>query len=733
MRLGRPFWLMAVLLAVGEPSWGLPDFTFLHVSDLHVPYALQQTQETLSQLPRGEALNLEPYGLRVEGPSFVIATGDLTEYGGGNGWWEQYLALWRDFPLPVYHQLGNHDNTWDCGRPRLRRIHGQAFYAFERFGAKFIGWDTATPQDPRPSVSTEGILWLQAELARTPPEQPLFFFCHHPLEGKEFASDYDRARLLDLLRTRNVVLLLVGHGHGARAWRLEGFDAVMGGSTFGKTPGFGIVAVKEDTLYVCHQYVAPERKMVPLLCKPLPQRSPFLEVVSLEPSEGKVFREGEPLAWRVRVEPSEKVQRARWALDGRAEGELTPRGEAWSLELKRKELTPGAHTLRFEFTDSEGQVTSRSVAFWLDGRPLSIVWKEHLPASCQSTPTVAGGRLYLGANDGHLYAFEAATGRILWRFPTGGEVRSQPQVIEGLILFGSADGSLYALKPDGSLAWRFEAGQPIYASPRWAQGEGGAVVFFGTNGGDAFALEAATGRILWRSEAPEYAIETAPAVGEDTVYFGAWDRFVYAFDRGSGVLRWRRPTRGSEGESGAARYFSPADCAPALIEGRLFVADRAYFLTLLDGQSGERLLSEERCVALAPSADGRSVYLRHTDHRVSKRRSDGSILWEAKVPTGYVATPPLEAGGRVFVLSSLGLLSVLDANDGSLLTQYQAFPFLYAFAAPAFDGERVYVVDMGGNLLALGVALGREDGKIAAEGAKHGKPAENVSGSSKAL
>lgn len=688
-------WLVAAWLGFLQAAWGLPDFTFLHLSDVHVP--VPGSEAAFAALPTSEPVSLAPYSVTVPPPSFAIVTGDLTEFGGGNGWWEKYLGLWRDLPYPIYQQLGNHDNTWDCSRPRLRQLHGQVFYAFERFGAKFIGWDTATPQDPRPSISTEGLLWLRAELERTPPEQPLFFFCHHAPQGQEFASGYDPARLLDLLRTRNVVLLLVGHGHGAQAWQLEGFDVVMGGSTFGQQPGFGLVSVQGNVLRVCHQFVAPEPKMEGLLEKPLPPRSPFLHVLPPYPPDGTVFAAHQPVEWSFEVEPPEAVRTGRWTLDGEETGELVWEGDAWKLRLERDQLAPGAHTLRCEFTDVEDRVTSRSLAFWRDAGPFQIAWKYQLSGSCQSTPTVADGRLYVGANDGCLYAFEAATGNLLWRFITGGEVRSQPAVAGGLICFGSADGNLYALTPDGVERWRFAAGSPIYASPLVAEGR----VICGTNAGDVLALDAATGNLLWRSDAPEYTVETPACTGDGAVYVGAWDRYVYALELADGSLRWRALSAGSDREGGAARYYSPADCGLAFAGGRIFAADRAYRLTILDARSGNRLHTEENCVALCASADGRAVYLRHTDNRVSQRRSDGSVVWETGVPTGYVAAPPVEAGGYVWLLSSLGTLSVLEAGTGGLVGQYRAFPGLYAFAAPAFDGERVYVADMGGNLLAL--------------------------------
>ncbi|RLC83359.1 MAG: hypothetical protein DRJ03_17410, partial [Chloroflexi bacterium] len=54
-----------------------------------------------------------------------------------------------------------------------------------------------------------------------------------------------------------------------------------------------------------------------------------------------------------------------------------------------------------------------------------------------SAPAVVDGRLYIGSNDGNLYALDAATGGELWRVVTGGPVVSSPAVAGGRVYFGS--------------------------------------------------------------------------------------------------------------------------------------------------------------------------------------------------------------------------------------------------------------------------------------------------------
>ena len=53
-----------------------------------------------------------------------------------------------------------------------------------------------------------------------------------------------------------------------------------------------------------------------------------------------------------------------------------------------------------------------------------------------SSPAVSGGLVYVGSNDGYLYALDAASGTERWRFGDG-RVISSPAVSGGLVYVGS--------------------------------------------------------------------------------------------------------------------------------------------------------------------------------------------------------------------------------------------------------------------------------------------------------
>jgi outer membrane protein assembly factor BamB len=73
------------------------------------------------------------------------------------------------------------------------------------------------------------------------------------------------------------------------------------------------------------------------------------------------------------------------------------------------------------------------------------IWRFRTPGNVISSGTVAGGVVFFGCEDGHLFALDVAAGGELWRFRTGGAVISTPAVSGGAVYFGSDDGALYAL------------------------------------------------------------------------------------------------------------------------------------------------------------------------------------------------------------------------------------------------------------------------------------------------
>ncbi|MFK5924494.1 MAG: PQQ-binding-like beta-propeller repeat protein [Verrucomicrobiota bacterium] len=105
-----------------------------------------------------------------------------------------------------------------------------------------------------------------------------------------------------------------------------------------------------------------------------------------------------------------------------------------------------------------------------DGK-MELLWSRRLPLNKPAyhdgrlqfdrgyEPVAVGGRLFIGSNlDDSVSAFDANTGKQLWKFFTEGPVRFAPVVWQGKVIFGSDDGHLYSVSVEkGELLWKFRA------------------------------------------------------------------------------------------------------------------------------------------------------------------------------------------------------------------------------------------------------------------------------------
>ena len=123
------------------------------------------------------------------------------------------------------------------------------------------------------------------------------------------------------------------------------------------------------------------------------------------------------------------------------------------------------------------------------------------------------GRVFVGSTDGRVYAFSARTGAPLWSTRTGSFVYSPAALWDGTAYVGSYDHRLYALsQASGAVRWTFDAHAPISGAPTVLDG----LVYFSTCGSCSsyeqnprarrtFAVDARTGRLVWRFPDGEYS------------------------------------------------------------------------------------------------------------------------------------------------------------------------------------------------------------------------------------
>ena len=180
---------------------------------------------------------------------------------------------------------------------------------------------------------------------------------------------------------------------------------------------------------------------------------------------------------------------------------------------------------------------------------------------------------------------------------------SSPVVWNGAVYFGSGDGNVYAVDAgSGALKWKFKTGDVVHASPAIADGK----VYIGSWDSYFYALDAATGKEVWRFKTGEdpdihnqVGIQSSAAVVDGVVYFGCRDSHLYALDAKTGEKKWAYRDQGLVGDcvSGGARWegvlrdlrFGPGVCAGCKDRRRDFLAESsALAVILFAGDCGRR-------------------------------------------------------------------------------------------------------------------------------------------------
>lgn len=161
-------------------------------------------------------------------------------------------------------------------------------------------------------------------------------------------------------------------------------------------------------------------------------------------------------------------------------------------------------------------------------------------ATFYSSPTVKAPYVYIGCDDGNLYALEMSNGNIAWQFSTPEPIKSSPIVYGGNIIFGSNDNKIYCLDSGAKAPrWVYETRERVVSSPYGYNN----VIYVGSYDYNFYAINIIDGTLKWKYNM-NALVKSSPLVHDGTVYVGGFDKFVYAFDT-SGILRWSNRINGA--------------------------------------------------------------------------------------------------------------------------------------------------------------------------------------------
>jgi outer membrane protein assembly factor BamB len=331
----------------------------------------------------------------------------------------------------------------------------------------------------------------------------------------------------------------------------------------------------------------------------------------------------------------------------------------------------------------------------------AVKWRFRTTGRILSSPTVAGGVVYIGGTNGKLYAVRTSDGSQVWSFATKGPVNSTPAVWNGLVFFSSIDGNVYALDAaTGAQKWVFKTGgerrfvapgihgivpptelmpdpyDVLLSSPAVDQG----TVYVGSGDHNVYALDGNTGRLQWKFTTGN-VVHASPAVSHGIVYIGSWDRYFYALDAQRGTIRWKFKTGDDK-----TIYNQVGIAGSATVSnGTVYFGCRDSHLYALDAAKG-------------------ALRWRHDDH--------GSWV---------IGTPAVVGDAVAFTTSDEKKFYVVDAATGKVRL---SVPYgMFAFSSPSIASGIAFFGSFDGRLDGVDVTSGKIVARFSTDASKRNLPA----------
>ena len=251
----------------------------------------------------------------------------------------------------------------------------------------------------------------------------------------------------------------------------------------------------------------------------------------------------------------------------------------------------------------------------------------------------------------------------VWRYKDGPLLEFPPTIAGGRLFFVNNSGYAIALDADtGKQLWKRRIGRLNASSPTYYKHR---LYIVNLVPGHVVKLDARSGRILWKRSLPGRA-ESSPVVVGRSLYFGCEDGNLYSLSTRNGNVRW------------AAGLGGPVKAAPAYYGGVLYVGDYGGYMNAVEAKNGKLLWQSDSlgqgfgtsgAFYSTPAVAFGRVYAGNNDTRVySFDRHDGTIAWTYSTG-GYVYSGPAVArtsrtGPTVYIGSFDGNVYALNAKDG---------------------------------------------------------------------
>ena len=330
-----------------------------------------------------------------------------------------------------------------------------------------------------------------------------------------------------------------------------------------------------------------------------------------------------------------------------------------------------------------------------------------------AAPVIGGGQLFAMGTDGMVHAFDAATGAARWTqsFKISGDGSSS--VFGGGASFDSNKvyittgvGEVAALDAaTGKQLWKAKPAGPLRGSPTIAFG----LVFVMTQDNQIHALNSEDGTNGWNQSASSGQTGVfgvgAPAAGQGTVVAGFSTGELVAYRYENGRQLWADALARTS-LSTTVGVLTDIDADPIIDRGRVYALGQGGRMAAYELTSGQRIWELNLAGISTPAIAGDWIFTLTDDGKLlCIARTSGKVRWmtqlarfknETKRKNAIYWTGPVLAGDRLWFANSNGQVYSAASGDGSiaLLAELKSPVTL----APVVANGTLYVLDDSGKI-----------------------------------
>ena len=320
------------------------------------------------------------------------------------------------------------------------------------------------------------------------------------------------------------------------------------------------------------------------------------------------------------------------------------------------------------------------------GHPV-VIWSAKADGPIQFNPVLASGVLFVGSDDGRLYALDGRSGSVRWSFDAGVAIKGSAVAQGGVVAVADANGVLHAIdQATGMERWRADGISDVgnvSAGVLYAPGRDNAV--------HGFDLQSGAPRWTWQAPEPVLYV----TVVADTAYVTAGGT-LHAVVIADGSERWSFDTQGVQ-------------ASLASVAGdQVFVSTRAGAgaLTALDLASGSRLWTfpgpSGAIISVGSIQDGTIYAPTSGQGFFALTARTGDVVWHAPNIGSILRSTPIVDGVVFAPVDDPGGILAIRASDGSVAWQHQLGGMMQGW--PVVSGGLVFTTDGSGEIQAFGDA-----------------------------